>query len=89
MKLTIITAATVALLITGCASTDNSQSVAGNQNVVDDKGQVTHVCRTENSTGSRIGKRTCRSVEQDSKARAEAQEELLRMQRSGMTGPTN
>lgn len=89
MKLTIISIATIALLITGCASTDNNQNVADHHDVVNDKGEVALACRTENALGSRIGKRSCRNIEQDSKARAEAQDELLRKQRSDVTNPTN
>ena len=89
MKLALIGATTLALLVSGCASTDKSLDTAGGQRIVNEAGEVTHICHTQRSTSSRIGQRTCRSVEQDSEARAQAQEEARRMQRSGTTGPTN
>jgi cytochrome c556 len=79
----------MALMMSGCASTDENRSArqSTSQTIVNEKGEVTHVCHNEKSTGSRVGNRVCRSVEQTARDRDAARAEAARMQRSGMTAP--
>ncbi|WP_214000253.1 hypothetical protein [Arsukibacterium sp.] len=91
MKLLVIGLAGV--LAAGCSSTgttDTADSRASRNyefEVVDDNDKVTHICRNERATGSNIGRRNCRTVEQIESDRAEARAELERAQGSLVEPP--
>ncbi|KKO47387.1 hypothetical protein WG68_01820 [Arsukibacterium ikkense] len=86
MKLILLAIGLTSLMLVGCASTDTSAAAENRASrnfdfeVVDDNNQVTHVCRTERSTGSNIGRRNCRTVEQVEADRAQARADLERAQ---------
>lgn len=90
MKLaTLALAGIMALMVAGCASTDENRSArkSTGQTIVNENGEVTHICHTEKPTGSRIGERVCRTVEQIERDREAARAEAARMQRSSMSAP--
>lgn len=74
-----------AALISGCASMSDSDERSQEYRIVNDDGEVTHVCRNERSIGSNIGRRTCTSVRDVEKDREASQAELERARR----GPLN
>lgn len=76
------------VLISACASNSNDRLARSYEfEVVDDAGRVTHLCRTERPTGSNIGRRNCRSVEQIQAERDEAQSEVGRVLQAPLRGP--
>lgn len=92
LKFKLIAICLASVVATGCASTttDAADSRASRNfefEVVDENDQVTHVCRTERATGSNLGRRNCRSIEQVEADRAQARLELERAQGSLVTPP--
>lgn len=92
MKLVIVAGTCMLLMmVSGCASTNENSSVrkSTGQTLVNEKGEVTHLCHIEKPTGSRIGERVCRTLEQIELERAAAREETLKMQQIGTTTPVS
>ncbi|MBV2128122.1 hypothetical protein [Arsukibacterium indicum] len=91
MKIKLVALSLASLLIVGCASTSDVSDNRASRNfefeVVDENDKVTHICRNERATGSNIGRRNCRTVEQVEADRAQARTELERAQGSLVTPP--
>lgn len=93
LKMKLLAVGLASVMAAGCASTSatNAADSRASRNyefeVVDDKDKVTHICRNERATGSNIGRRNCRSVEQIESDRAEARAELERAQGSLVKPP--
>ncbi|MDX1706339.1 hypothetical protein [Pseudidiomarina sp.] len=85
----LLIAACGALLIAGCSSTSEEDIGSGYTRIVNDQGEVTHVCRSEQEVGTNFKKRTCRSIADIERDREKGQDFIDAYQRSGMTGPTN
>lgn len=93
LKIKLLAIGLASVLAVGCASTSTNDAVdtRASRNfefeVVDEKDKVTHVCRVERTTGSNLGRRNCRSVDQIESDRAEARMELERAQGSLVKPP--
>jgi hypothetical protein len=91
LKTKLLVVGLVSLLAAGCASTTDTADNRASRNfefeVVDDNDKVTHICRNERATGSNIGRRNCRTVEQVEADRAQSRMELERAQGSLVTPP--
>ena len=81
----IVLALSAAALLSACASNGDSDKGSSQYRIVNDEGEVTHVCRNERKIGSNIGRRTCTNVQDADKEREAAQAELERARR----GPIN
>lgn len=84
----LLLAACGALLIAGCANTTEEDIGSGYTRIVNDKGEVTHVCRSEQVVGTNFKKRMCRSIADMERDREDGQDFIDAYQRSDMTGPT-
>ncbi|MGX5914663.1 hypothetical protein ACR0ST_08045 [Aliidiomarina sp. Khilg15.8] len=80
-----IFAMSAAVLLSACASSGDSGEKSSQYRIVNDEGEVTHVCRNERTIGSNIGRRTCTDVRDAEKDREMSQAELERARR----GPLN
>lgn len=79
----------MALLLAACsATTDKTKTKMAKGNIVNSAGEITHICEMDTSTGTRVGKRVCRSVEAMEDERKRSQE-ALRRQQAGVIEPTN
>ena len=93
LKIKLLAVSLVSVLVAGCASTSTTDAADSRASrnfefeVTDDSDKVTHVCRVERTTGSNLGRRNCRSVEQIEADRAQARMELERAQGSLVTPP--
>tara|TARA_B100001059_G_scaffold107942_1_gene107723 strand:+ start:111964 stop:112248 length:285 start_codon:yes stop_codon:yes gene_type:complete len=91
LKIKLLAVCFTSVLLAGCASTtdvsDNRASRNFEFEVVDENDKVTHICRNERATGSNIGRRNCRTIEQVEADRAQARMELERAQGSLVTPP--
>ncbi|HET8815832.1 MAG TPA: hypothetical protein VFM61_00120 [Pseudidiomarina sp.] len=57
-------AAVAAILLAGCQTTSEEDSGSGYVRLVNDEGEVTHICRNEQTVGTNFKKRVCRTPEQ-------------------------
>jgi hypothetical protein len=81
----VLLAISAASLLSACASMSETDERGGEYRIVNEEGEVTHVCRNERTIGSNIGRRTCTNVQDAEKEREMSQAELERARR----GPLN
>ncbi|CAI8160892.1 hypothetical protein [Pseudidiomarina mangrovi] len=62
------------LLLAGCSSTTEEQLEDGYSRTLNAAGEVTHICRSEQTVGTNFKKRSCRSLKQLEQDREDAQE---------------
>ncbi|KFZ31110.1 hypothetical protein IDSA_06430 [Pseudidiomarina salinarum] len=84
----LLLAACGALLIAGCANTSEEDIGSGYTRIVNDEGEVTHICSNEHVVGTNFKKRICRSTADIENDREDGRGFVEAYQRSGMTGPT-
>lgn len=72
-----------AVTLAACNSTgDKSQT--GANHIVNEDGEITHVCRKEKKVGTNFSERVCRSVEEMDQMSEAARQDVERAQRSSM-----
>lgn len=62
------------LLLAGCSSTTEEQLENGYSRTLNAAGEVTHICRSEQTVGTNFKKRSCRSLKQLEQDREDAQD---------------
>lgn len=85
----IIGMAAAALLLAGCSNTTEEQLENGYSRTVNAAGEVTHVCRTEQTVGTNFKKRSCRSLKQLEEDREDAQDFMQYYQGQTLTPVRN
>lgn len=69
------------LLLSACTSNGGESRSASFTEIKDEYGNVTHQCTMERATGTRVGARICRTMEQIEDERRTSQEAVIRNQR--------
>jgi hypothetical protein len=85
----VIGMATGLLLLAGCSSTTEEQLESGYSRIMTADGEVTHVCRSEQTVGTNFKKRSCRSIKQLEEDREAAQDFMQYYQGQMLTPVVN
>lgn len=81
--------ATAVLLLAGCSSTTEEQLEDGYSRTLNAAGEVTHICRSEQTVGTNFKKRSCRSLKQLEQDREDAQDFMQYYQGQMLTPVVN
>jgi protein involved in sex pheromone biosynthesis len=77
------------LLLAGCSSTTEEQLEDGYSRTLNAAGEVTHICRSEQTVGTNFKKRSCRSLKQLEQDREDAQDFMQYYQGQMLTPVVN
>ncbi|CUA88261.1 MULTISPECIES: hypothetical protein [Pseudidiomarina] len=73
----------LALLLAACNSTGSGSTTSANY-ILNEEGEITHICRNETKVGTNFKERVCRTVAEMEEMGEKARQDVERAQRSHM-----